>query len=59
MTQSPQMVVAMDWGGTWTRVAVVDRQGAILWQSRVGNAASRNKDELLGTAEGLFGGEKP
>ncbi len=54
MTQSPQMVVAMDWGGTWTRVGVVDRQGAILWQSRVGNAVSRNKDELLGTAEGLL-----
>ena len=54
MTQAPQMVVAMDWGGTWTRVAVVDREGDILWQSRVRNAASRDKDELLGMAEGLL-----
>ena len=43
----------MDWGGTWTRVAVVDRQGAILWQSRVRNAVSRDKNEVAGDCRGV------
>ena len=34
--QTP-VALAMDWGGTWARAAVIDRQGAILWQDRVAN----------------------
>ena len=27
-------ILAVDWGGTWCRVALVDRQGDVLWQAR-------------------------
>ena len=54
MTQASEVAVAMDWGGTWIRVGVLDRDGQILWQDRVGHARGTGKDELLGLAEGLL-----
>lgn len=54
MTQTPDLAVAMDWGGTWARVSVVDRQGQIRWQSRVANAPGAVKYRLLSVAEGLL-----
>ena len=54
MTQTPEVAVAMDWGGTWTRAAVVDREGNFQWQSRVANAAGASKDQLLEVAGNLL-----
>ena len=51
---TPQVAVAMDWGGTWTRTAVVNRQGDILWQSRQPNPQGGTKEEYLTNAEGLL-----
>ena len=49
-----QVVVAMDWGGTWTRTAVIDRQGEILWQTREPNPQNGTKEEYLSNAESLL-----
>ena len=46
-----QIVVAMDWGGTWTRTAVINRQGEILWQARALNPQEGSKEEYLTNAE--------
>ena len=54
MTQASEVAVAMDWGGTWIRVGILDRDGHILRQDRVGHARGTGKDELLGLAEGLL-----
>ena len=51
---TPQVVVAMDWGGTWTRTAVIDRRGAILWQAREPNPQNGTKEEYLSNAEKLL-----
>ena len=51
---TPQVVVAMDWGGTWTRTAVIDRQGEILWQAREPNPQNGTKEEYLSNAEKLL-----
>ncbi len=51
---TPQVAVAMDWGGTWTRTAVIDRQGKILWQSRQPNPQNGTKEEYLTNAEELL-----
>ena len=51
---TPQVVVAMDWGGTWTRTAVIDRQGEILWQTREPNPQNGTKEEYLANAEKLL-----
>ncbi len=51
---TPQVAVAMDWGGTWTRTAVINRQGEILWQSRQANPQGGTKEEYLTNAEGLL-----
>ena len=54
MPPPEQVVVAMDWGGTWARASVIDRQGRLLWNSRRANtgdpdrvAIIRNATELL------------
>ena len=51
---TPQVVVAMDWGGTWTRTAVIDRQGEILWHAREPNPQNGTKEEYLSNAEKLL-----
>lgn len=53
MTQETSVALAMDWGGTWCRIAVVSQDGRILWQSRVRNAAGADKDKLLADGEDL------
>ena len=52
--RTPQVVVAMDWGGTWTRTAVINRQGEILWQAREPNPQNGSKEEYLTNAEKLL-----
>ena len=32
--QTTTATLAVDWGGTWCRVALIDRHGEILWQAR-------------------------
>jgi len=54
MTQSPELAVAMDWGGTWIRAAVIARDGEILWQSRVASPKKASQARLLESAEGLL-----
>ncbi|MCH7735792.1 MAG: ROK family protein [Chloroflexi bacterium] len=51
---TPQVAVAMDWGGTWTRTAVINRQGEILWQAREPNPQNGSKEEYLANAEKLL-----
>ena len=54
MAQDSRFAVAMDWGGTWNRVAVVDEDGAVHWQTRVANSLSHDKEQLLATGEGAL-----
>ncbi len=54
MTQPPELAVAMDWGGTWTRAAVIARDGEILWQSRFSSPKKASRARLLESAEGLL-----
>ena len=51
---TPPVAIAMDWGGTWTRTAVINRQGEILWQSREPNPQGGTKEEYLDNAERLL-----
>ena len=48
------VALAMDWGGTWARAAVVDRNGHLLWQGRVANGAGASQEELLAAAGGML-----
>jgi glucokinase len=54
MMQESSVALAMDWGGTWCRIAVVSRDGRILWQSRARNAAGAEKEKLLDGALDLI-----
>ncbi len=54
MTRTPEVVVAMDWGGTWARGGVIDRNGEILWSSRLPNVAGGSKEQLLEDAESVL-----
>lgn len=51
---APELAVAMDWGGTWIRASVVDREGGIRWQSRVPNPKSGTQSRLLEAATALL-----
>jgi glucokinase len=48
------VALAMDWGGTWARAAVIDRQGSILWHDRVSNQPGALQDQLVHAAGGLL-----
>ena len=48
------VALAMDWGGTWARAAVIDRAGRILWQDRIANRPDALQDELTATAGALL-----
>ncbi len=48
------VALAMDWGGTWARAAVIDRDGRILWQERVANRRDGLWDELADDAGALL-----
>ena len=54
MAQGPEFVIAVDWGGTWNRVNVVDRNGTVHWEDRVANSLSRTTEELLANGEGVM-----
>ena len=54
MGQESDVALVMDWGGTWSRMAVVNRSGELLWQSRVRNALGAGPEQLLGDTEGLI-----
>jgi glucokinase len=54
VTPSQQVAVAMDWGGTWTRAAVIDRDGVTLWHSRLANPTGGSQAQYLETADLLL-----
>lgn len=54
MTQATDVALAMDWGGTWQRIAAANRAGDILWQSRERNAPDAGQDGLLADALALI-----
>jgi glucokinase len=54
MARSPEVALAMDWGGTWARASVVNRQGEVLWNYRVANAQGVSKEQLIEDAEQLL-----
>lgn len=54
MSQLPELAVAMDWGGTWIRASVIDREGEIRWQARVANPKGGTQAQLLEGADGLL-----
>ena len=54
MTQPAEVALAMDWGGTWSRIAVADGQGEILWQSRRLNDPDSDRERLIGDSEDLI-----
>ncbi len=49
-----QSVVSVDWGGTWFRVALVDRQGTVIWQERQANPQGGTRADYLGVANELL-----
>jgi len=59
MTSPAPVAIAMDWGGTWARASVIDRNGEVLWNSRVANPRVPGSKEagqaaLLEGADGLL-----
>ena len=54
MNQQADLALAMDWGGTWNRIAVVNPAGEILWQSRQPNAPGADRQQLLTAGAGLI-----
>ncbi len=54
ITPAATAALAMDWGGTWNRIAVVDQQGEMLWQSRLPNAPGADQEQLLAGGGGLI-----
>ncbi len=48
------LALAVDWGGTWCRAALVDRDGGIWWQERRANPAGGTAADYLGLADGLL-----
>ena len=51
--QSIPAMLAVDWGGTWCRVALIDRQGEVLWQARRPNPHHRGGSDGSATDEYL------
>ena len=47
-------VLAVDWGGTWCRVALIDREGKILWQARRPNPRGGSTRQYLALGNGLL-----
>ena len=54
MPPPEQVVIAMDWGGTWARASVIDRQGQLLWSSRRGNASDPAQEAIIQNATELL-----
>ena len=47
-------MLAVDWGGTWCRMGLIDRHGAILWQARRPNPQGSATEQYLALAAGLL-----
>ena len=54
ISSASQVALAMDWGGTWARAAIIDRQGQLIWQDRVANQPGALQDELVEAAGALL-----
>ena len=54
MPPPEQVAVAMDWGGTWARASVIDRQGQLLWSSRRGNTSDPTGEAIIQNATELL-----
>ena len=54
MSSPINAVVAMDWGGTWIRVAVVDRGGSVIWEDRVPSPKGGTQSQLLDAAGAML-----
>ena len=52
--QTTPATVAVDWGGTWCRVALIDRHGDILWQARRPNPRGGDAAQYLALAASLL-----
>ncbi len=53
MTDQKAML-AVDWGGTWCRVALIDRHGEVLWQARRPNHRGGSTDQYLALGASLL-----
>ena len=47
-------MLAVDWGGTWCRLGLIDRHGEILWQARRPNPRAGDAAQYLALAESLL-----
>ena len=47
-------MLAVDWGGTWCRMGLIDRHGEVLWQARRPNPRAGSSDDYLALAAGLL-----
>ncbi len=54
MPPPDQVAIAMDWGGTWARASVIDRQGRLLWSSRRGNTSDHARQAIIQNATELL-----
>ena len=52
--QTIPAMLAVDWGGTWCRVGLVDRHGEILWQARMPNPRGGAAPQYLALADTLL-----
>ena len=53
MTDQKAML-AVDWGGTWCRVALIDQHGEVLWQARRPNHRGGTTDQYLALGASLL-----
>ena len=53
-TEPTPAMVAVDWGGTWCRMALIDRQGEVLWQERRRNPQGGDADAYLALGGALL-----
>ena len=47
-------MLAVDWGGTWCRMGLIDRHGEVLWQARRPNPRGGGAEQYLALAAGLL-----
>ena len=47
-------MLAVDWGGTWCRMGLIDRHGEVLWQARRPNPRGGSSGDYLALAAGLL-----
>ena len=54
MSSKPELVAAMDWGGTWIRAATVDANGQVRWQDRTPNPKDATQSQLVEAARSML-----